>query len=164
MDKDAVIAQIAAAFDGVSRAGGVSLREGRVIDDYGTDAERDAARLLDTDTRWQDVPDDDLNTYGTSLCFVDPIGFRYYLPAYLCYSLRMMGEGKGGGVDNMLFHLDLRGSDDGIRETLSRRFGVLTPAQAQAVGSFLQFVVENGCEYEREDAARIFRDYWNYYP
>lgn len=159
MDKDAVMAQIAAAFDGVSRAGGVSLREGRVIDDYGTDAERDAARLLDTDTCWQDVPDDDLNTYGMSLSFVDPIGFRYYLPAYLCYSLRLMS--KGVGVHSMLFHLDMQGRDAGIREMLFKRFGLLTPAQGKAVGSFLQYIAAQGDEFDREDAARIFRDYWN---
>jgi len=85
--KAALIEEIIAAFDGVSREGGVSMSEAEVIDDYGSDEERTAARLSDTDTRWQDVTDEQLGS-NWPLSFFDPIGFRYYIPAYMIYYIR----------------------------------------------------------------------------
>jgi hypothetical protein len=86
--KQALMEEITAAFDGVSRENGVSLSEAWVIDDYGSDEERAEARKEDTETRWQDVPDEDI-AYGYScLSFLDEIGFHYYIPAYMVWYLR----------------------------------------------------------------------------
>ena len=60
----ALIEEITAAFDGVSREGGVSMSEANVIDDYGDAGERWLARLSDKDTRWQDVTDEQLRAFG----------------------------------------------------------------------------------------------------
>jgi hypothetical protein len=54
---DSIIAEIRRAFRAVSRADGVTLHEALVIDNYGSDAERSAARRPDTDCQWQDVPE-----------------------------------------------------------------------------------------------------------
>ena len=76
------------AFKDVTREGGVSWHECEVIDNYGSDAERALARTRDTDRHWTEL----LSTeafYPSGIggfCFLDPIGFRYYLPAALCLS------------------------------------------------------------------------------
>jgi|LauGreDrversion4_2_1035121.scaffolds.fasta_scaffold108745_2 hypothetical protein len=78
------------AFKDVTREGGVSWHECEVIDNYGSDAERALARSRDTDRHWTEL----LSTeafYPSGIggfCFLDPIGFRYYLPAALCLSLQ----------------------------------------------------------------------------
>lgn len=78
-----LIATIEAAFNGVSREGGVSLHEAGVIAEEGSNAERLKARLRDTESCWQDVPEEDLRKEMSENTFLDPIGFRYYLPAFL---------------------------------------------------------------------------------
>lgn len=82
-----LIAAIEAAFTGVSREGGVSLHEAGVIDEGGSAAERLEARLRDTENRWQDVPEEDLWKEMGEYTFLDSIGFRYYLPAFLILSV-----------------------------------------------------------------------------
>jgi hypothetical protein len=78
-DKDrlATIAAVTAAFEGTAREGGISLHEASEIDLYGTDEDRAAARLLDTECRWQEVPDRDIEEEYTALYFLDRVGFRY---------------------------------------------------------------------------------------
>ena len=55
-ERAAVIDEIALAFDGVSREDGTTLHEAEAIDGYASEEEQLRARQLDTDTRWQDVP------------------------------------------------------------------------------------------------------------
>jgi hypothetical protein len=64
-----LIEEIHLAFDGVSREHGVSLRESLVIDDYGSSEERAEAKKQDTETRWQDVPDQHICHGGSCLSF-----------------------------------------------------------------------------------------------
>ncbi|MBW3636304.1 MAG: hypothetical protein KY445_07550 [Armatimonadetes bacterium] len=93
--KLALIEEITRAFDGVSRENGVSLSEARVIDDCGSDEERGKARARDTETRWQDVPDDDISHASDRPAFLDAVGFRYYVPAFVVWFLRYTDSGSG---------------------------------------------------------------------
>ena len=81
---DALIAEITAAFDGVSREDGISLHEAAGIDDYEySPEERGANRAKDTDTKWQEVPGEWIEKMGlgdVALNYFDPKGFRYYIP------------------------------------------------------------------------------------
>lgn len=77
-------------FQGVSRDGGVSWSESDVIDDYGSDEERRVARESDLDAHWTEVvasPDFRGDAVRGSFCFLDPIGFRYYIAAAMVQSL-----------------------------------------------------------------------------
>lgn len=89
-ERDALIAEIHAAFADVSREGGVSWSETRVLDMYGSDEERSAARAQDTDRNWSDLVDDpEWNESGIGgFSFLDPIGHRYYLPAAMIRTMR----------------------------------------------------------------------------
>lgn len=78
-EHQALIKEIHAAFAGVSREGGVSWSETRVLDMYGSDDERKAARAQDTDRSWSELVDDpkwyEIGIGGFS--FLDPISVRY---------------------------------------------------------------------------------------
>ena len=154
--KAALIEEITAAFDGVSRAGGVSMSEAKVIDDYGSDAERAAARLRDTDTYWQDVPDEQL-ALNWPLHFFDPIGFRYYVPAYITYHLRWVDDYiakeadaplkfNGNNDVSLEYHFSAAYKKGEIENYFLAKFEMFTPAQGRAIAHFLQL------EAEREDA------------
>src|SRR5678815_5091502 len=87
IESQRLIDELKATFGSVSRGTGVTLHEAEVIDDYGSDDERAAARLLDTDNSWIELPDELIADHPSILCFLDTDGFRYYLPGYLTFAL-----------------------------------------------------------------------------
>lgn len=88
VEEDELLAMIERAFDGVERDDGITLHQAVVIDDYGSQEEFDAAAKLDTETRWQDVSDEDIASNPSIYCFLDPKGFRYYLPASMTWAVK----------------------------------------------------------------------------
>jgi len=88
LGRDELLALIEDAFIGVNRDDGITLHQAVVIDDYGTDREFIAAKIRDTEVRWQDIPDVDIATNPSIFSFLDAKGFRYYLPAYMSWSVK----------------------------------------------------------------------------
>jgi hypothetical protein len=160
---DDVIAVIDAAFDGVELGKGVSLHESRVIYDEGTPEEEESARALDTETRWQDVPHEDIRTIEDALLELDPLGFRYYLPAYMIWALLdleldddyqlSVGEGNEDIHKAIIWELT-------PYEWHEEQFEILDDAQSRAVTRFLQIIAFYAW---RPDAGRALRDYWNWF-
>lgn len=152
--KAALIKEIERAFDGVEREDGVTFHEARVIDDYGSDAERAQARLEDTENRWQDVPDELLINGDQIISFLDVKGFRYYLPAYLVWYLRYMDnedeEFSSDTFDSVDFYLmawhepgkEARNSFDALILICLEQFKSLNFEQSKAVAHFLEFRCE----------------------
>lgn len=150
-----IIDHIQAAFCNVRLEGGVSLHEAEVIDAYGTDAERSAARKKDNvDAPWQDVPPNDIENHGSILSFVDSKGFRYYLPAFMTWTLRNFRRSNCMSIDSTIYALDLS-TDTGIRKWQLERFSLLNQAQAKAIYEFLTHMA-----YDAEDHCdgRVARD------
>ena len=102
-----LITEIQTAFKNVSRENGISLNEAWVIDDYGDEEERAEARANDTDTEWQQVPDDDIYFGHVCLSYFDPIAFRYYLPAYMIWILKNYKQTNPLTTESTLRHLKL---------------------------------------------------------
>ena len=147
------INEITSAFKDVSRNGGVSLHQTRVLDDCGSDAELEEAGKKDTDISWQDVPNSAIEKPDLSLCFLDPIGLRYYLPAYMIWELKQFSGAEW--VD-----CNTHGSVHFILTIDKSNFVMLTPKQSRAVCKFLQFYVEYGDEYEQNEARQTLKQYW----
>jgi hypothetical protein len=85
---DDVIRAIEEAFRSVP-LGKITLHEAEKMDSYGsTDAVLRAARDLDPERDWRDVPDDSLRACPDALSFLDPVSWRFYLPAYMRFGLR----------------------------------------------------------------------------
>lgn len=102
--KEDLITEIFEAFRGVTRQDGVSWSEADVIDGYGSEQERRAARESDRDSTWQSLVDDpnwDPDTEGSRYSFLDAVGFRYYLAPSMVRMLR------GVWIDSLCFHLTL---------------------------------------------------------
>jgi len=161
--KQRAIDQITRAFDGVSREDGVSLHEAIALDDYATPAQRAAARALDTETRWQDVPDEDIEHGELALCFFDPTAFRYYLPAYMIWSLRNSQTDQFHMARSLIFHLSLSLSRH--PEYKLSRFRALTPEQSAAVCSFLRYTATRIDKRYAERAHQALNGHWSeFYP
>jgi hypothetical protein len=149
--KIALIEEITAAFDGVSREDGVTLHEATVLDDYGSLEERAEARKQDTEDNWQDVPEEDIRFTDAVLSFLDPKGFHYYIPAYVVWYLRNIDNEDPNYWSNtfgsVIFHL-AAGFHGEVDDFYLSKFKLFTPEQAKAIAHFLVF------EAEREDAAQ----------
>ena len=156
--RDAVIAQIERAFDGVSRDGGVSLHEAFAIDCCVSDAEQVKARQLDTESRWQDVPGLDIEHYPSALHYLDPIGFRYYLPAYMTWTLKDYEVTGSTSSNTTLFQLRIL---EAYRKHYTERFERFNREQTEAICAFLRFMAGNVTEYVYENVAQQALDwYW----
>ena len=138
-DEDAV-KQIVDAFAEVSLGDGVSLREADVIDDYGTDDERAAARKQDELQDWQRIPDEDIENHSSVLCFMDDEGLRFHLPAYMRFTLRRYHESESMSTDSTLYQL----CDP---DCIKRLLACLTGQQIDAIKTFLNTCLAIGDDW-----------------
>ena len=151
-----LIIDIGAAFGNVSREDGVTLHETEVLDDYGSDQERQAARAKDTDAHWRDVLDEwieEIRGIG-GMCFLDGEGFRYYLPAYMTWYLKKWNAHSiTDAGDTLLFCLSSPREDWDFNKLFSSE-------QKNVIRSFLQFVVEFD-EDNHADAQKALDSCWS---
>ncbi len=163
-EAERIIAEIHRAFSDVSREDGVTLHEALVIDEYGSDDERLAARERDTDRRWQDVPEHMIEKHDSVLCFMDPKGFRYYLPAYMVWSLRNYATSESWSLNHPICSLALSDSDK-LRKWEVERFVLFDDEQARAIHKFLHFMGQRDELTVCVDQARQALDaYWCEFP
>ncbi len=181
-EREALIAEIYAAFKDVSREGGVSWSETQVLDDERelasekTARERSDARARDTDRHWADLLEsaDWLEVPGRgSFSFLDPIGFRYYLPAAMVHDIRGVND------DRLMYYLDLaqyRGLDavEGTRGaspqdearilyTMST-ISLLDNRQRRCAARFLRYKIastaDEMCSIEQDSWRDAYESYW----
>lgn len=144
-----IASEIEVAFRHVRLGNGVGLFEGQAIDDYGTDQERKKMRANDEKEDWRRIESKHLNACQSSLCFFDPEGMRFHLPAFICCELR--GEYRMG------LDISLSGLDDWKRS----KFTLLSPTEKAAVAKFLGFLAEDvDSEFSRPAIERDLEEFW----
>src|SRR5687767_1098532 len=134
LDKQSVIEEIERAFSGVRLGEGVSLREADVIDDYGSEADREKARAEDELVDWRKISEELISHYSSCLSFFDAEGMRFHLPAYMRFVLKHYETSDSNSIDATIYALGCGGE----------RFGLLNQEQREAVRKFLEFVAGSG--------------------
>lgn len=155
---DDVIAAIRAAFAGVPR-GAITLHEAEVIDDHGSADERSAARALDTEESWDRVPDADVAGCLSALSHLDPEGWRYYVPAYMSWTLRHL-RGSPSVVKDFTIYTFAPSDDLTLRAYKRARFGLLDASQSRAVARFLRHLLAHPDHVDAPMAARALAEHW----
>ncbi|MEL6498346.1 MAG: DUF6714 family protein [Planctomycetota bacterium] len=133
---ESVLEEIARAFRGVSIKGGVTISEAYAIDDYEPDDVRAAARASDTYQKWTDV-DVRQDMGGSALTFMDPIGFRFHLPAYMSLVVRVELGDVPNTDSNCLIKFEQSWMFEQSNELHSEQFSIFDHAQRRAVARFL---------------------------
>jgi Family of unknown function (DUF6714) len=160
----ALIAEIEAAFAGVSREDGTTLHEAEAMDDRESEEEQRVARRLDRESRWQDVPEEEIEARCSALSFLDAKGFRYYIPAFMIHGLRHWGEVGNDTLHSSEFHLtqeagkSLRRSEPA---SISEKFQ-FTKAQREAVAHFLRFIIDFNPRHAKEATVRAAEKWERY--
>lgn len=160
-ERDSLKVEIYEAFCDVNREGGVSYREAGVLDWGGTEVERAEARAWDTESHWTELVDDRTVIVECDACwfFLDPIGFRYYLPVALIRSLyyNRAQHSRDYGIQ---FHLTL--SED-RRERFLHKWSLLDLRQRRCIRRFIKYMIayhknDGGSEWEGWQAS--LDSYW----
>lgn len=150
--RDELIAEIIAAFDGVSREDGRTLHEAMSMDNRESNEENRAARRFDTEKRWLDISEDVISWRSPALSHVCSKGFRYYLPAFLVYGLRhlehdhltRLGSASYDSLFACNYHLlydypnSLQKSEP---ENIANKYG-FNNAQCTVIAKFLRFMID----------------------
>ncbi|OKH53909.1 hypothetical protein NIES2101_09175 [Calothrix sp. HK-06] len=83
-----LIERINQTFNGISLEDGLSLHGARALDDWCSMEEaRKISQKMAGKQKWQEIPKELIEELGDSFGFLDSKGFRYYLPAFMIYSL-----------------------------------------------------------------------------
>jgi hypothetical protein len=153
-----LLRSIEQAFAGVQLGEGVSLHETVVIDHYGGQQERRAARAPDEKHDWRKLIGDpglaEITGVG-GLSFYDAAGLHFHLPAYLSLAVTDFESVEASHVlGSLMFQLTA-----GCEYSLER-FSVLDTAQRQCVREVLVFLRD---EYELVDAEldQAIEGYWS---
>ena len=154
---EAIIADVVSAFAGVPR-GTITLHEAEAIDDYGTEAQREKARKRDSEEDWQEVPDASLAACQDALSHLDPIGWRFYLPAFMRYSLKTLASSHSP-IDRVIYTLAYH-DDRELNDYKRRRFETLDVAQAQVVNRFLELASTDDARCDSLTAKQALQQYW----
>jgi hypothetical protein len=142
--------EIHESFRDVYRMGGVSWAESEVIDMYGMVVGDPIYH--DHDRTWHDLVDDpewhsDPGVGGWA--FLDPIGFRYYLPAAM---IRGIWTGE---AYELPFWLSLR---DGFRDYTLEQWSLIDEAQRVAVVRFLIYMAAVARAHDQEEISDEWRE------
>ena len=156
--RDELIHQITDAFEDVERGDGISLHEAAAIDGYRMAEECAAARQQDTERSWQDVPAQDIEDNYPVLTYLDAEGFRYYLPAFMVWSLKNYQTSASVSVDAPIYELDLSGNED-RRERKMEQFRLFSDEQRVAACRFLRFMSEQ-VDADASMARPALDNYW----
>lgn len=159
-DVKQLIEEIERAFWRVTREDGVTLHEADIIAYYGTREQATAARRLDTEGHWRDVPDELIERHYDALTCLDPNGFRYYLPAYMIWSLKHCVTSDSLSSDYTIYSL-CPSDDPEIRTAKLDRYRSFDEQQARVICRFLSFMANQRANYvDKTHARRALEEYW----
>jgi len=161
MNRSSLIKDIEKAFNDVVLENGVGIFEAEAIDDYADDNEVKKQRAKDRETwdRWQDIPDEIISKYYSVLCFVDPQGMKFLLPAYMRFALKRYDIDASASIDSTIYALD-RGL-----ESFKGDPEILSENQKSTIAKFLKYLVlEAGDNFvDSLVASRAYEQHWSKY-
>ncbi|MBI3416560.1 MAG: hypothetical protein HY043_14790 [Verrucomicrobia bacterium] len=127
MQASAVIEMVCAAFSDVPRPK-YTLAESAVADEWGDES----VRFQEHDSSWEEIPDDQIARNTAAFCFLPPGSWRYYIPAYVVWSLRHVRDYKTETPAHLIYTLTKNDNASMFRDSL-------TSQQRQAIFAFLSF-------------------------
>ena len=169
--RDRLIDQIHTVFKDVKLGDGITLCEAGAIDDYGTDKERALAREMDQDIHWTQVDLEEADPGCSARYFVDAAGFRFYLPAYLVYTLKHgFADVFGGGSSDSLnheftiYHLNAsmyKSSEE--YEDVKANYANFSRCERVCIARFLALYAELETNEIFDEAFEALRNHWGQY-
>ena len=161
INRDKLVREIRTAFRNVRIGEGIGIYEAEALDDYAVEDQRLAARFKDRVAweSWGEIPAEVVSKCYSVLCFVDPEGMRFLLPAFMVFTVENYDKSNSSSIDSVIYALDL------TKEAFAAFDAVLSAEQKEAVAKFLRFmVVEAGENWvDAVAASRAYEAHWSQY-
>jgi hypothetical protein len=155
---DLLLRQIRTAFAGVVLGGGETIHQAHLEGTCSRGAPQWVAEgEKDPETDWSEVPDWKLERGFSTLCFFDVEGWRFYLPSFMCWSLRNWRTTDSLTADALVWSLTVD-KQWAIPLECARRFESLNREQSEAVYAFLNLLDRY---FGEADAGEAIRSYWH---
>ncbi len=143
LEPDEIVAQIEKAFGHVVLGNGPSLRQMKIMDNYGCDEQgREISRQeyrnlksVDETHNWRALTVDDLSKYNY-LSHGDAESMRFYIPALM---IQTLADHYGG---SLFFHLTPPPKDDSLWDYSMMQYSLLDAPQKVAIARFLWHVLD----------------------
>jgi hypothetical protein len=144
-----LIRTIREAFRDVKLEDGISLNMTEYYDSYEAEEQFKQLAIDDECNDWQKIEDKILEKFTVTFCFTDWKGFRFYLPAYMIWTISHRGSGSVIG-DHTIYALD----PGNIYKLYGRTINeILNNQQMQTVIQFLQFCGDDPDYHDAKSAA-----------
>ena len=158
MNRADVIRDIESAFDGVVLEDGIGILAGEAIHISASDGDREIARKTDFRQRWQDIPNEVIGNNAAALCYMDPKGLRFNLPAYMRFALLHYDDSDSDSVDWVIYAVSKEQHD------IDHEWAIFSEAQKAAIAKFLRYmVVEAGDWVDSQQASYTYGRLWKQY-
>jgi hypothetical protein len=163
MNKEDVISQINEAFDGVEQPQEITLHVAEAHDDYDYNNNH-THRKKDFFGRWQDVPWEHIRACQNALSYLEKVGMRFYLPAYMVWYIRNYEKEGEVFTDHALYSLDPHLNDEKLSQYHKDRFSLFDRVQLRACAQFVRFCAEDSDgNTDSNFAQKIYERYWRQY-
>ena len=125
--------RIAECFASVPKPAVITKRVARGIDDDSnlSSARLEELRAQDQESSWTELTDDDIEYFDDILPWLDPDGYRFYLPAFMSYTLRRYRDSASLAMNGTIYSC--------TNCVCSHTFALFTAAQMRCVVEFLEF-------------------------
>ncbi len=145
-----LIALIEDGFSGVSLEDGISLNMTEYHDSGGCAPEY--AKRAEGDERgdWRSIANETIENFTVTFSFTDLKGFRFYIPAYMIWTLRNHGISDSIVADNTIYAIDPEHylfRDNGFESWFTEK-------QINAMLQFLEYCIEESDSLDGEVARK----------
>ena len=163
MTKEELIKIIDKAFDGVEQPKDITIHVAEAHDEYDYEHDKEH-RIKDYFGPWQKVPSEHIKKCQSALSYVDKIGMRYYLPAYMTWYLKNFGNTDEVMFDHALYTLDNHANDTELSKYFKERFSLFNPDQLNACALFVKYCAQDNTGFTDTDfAKKKYERYWKQY-
>jgi hypothetical protein len=146
------------AFDGVERPIELTLHVAEARDDY--DYEHDVEhRRRDHEGPWQQILHEHLERCPHALSYLDAVGMRYYLPAFMLWYLEHLGTPRVRS-DGTLYCLNPHHRDPELSRAHRERFARFSAEQLRACARFVKFCATHDELTDAPFAEAIYEEHW----
>ena len=158
MNRVDVIRDIESAFAEVALEDGIGILEGTAIDRHVTDQDREHIRKTDFRERWQVIPDEVIGDNASALCYMDPKGLRFNLPAYMRFALLHYDDSSSDSCDWVIYAVSKEQHD------LDHEWAIFSEAQKATIAKFLRYIVIEADEwFDSQQASYTYERLWKQY-
>jgi len=110
---------------------------------------------------WRQVDPSVIGRENAALSFFSPAAFRYFLPAFMIWTLNNYESSGSITVDNTIYSLDPRSKDPELQRFVTSQYSLLSHRQRQAVIAFLEYMSTKSDGCYAQAAASALREFWN---